>query len=101
MDDHVYFIDQMSDEKILALLKAHQTFFLKGANDENKYRVIEIIEKTLGELGMRHKVYTGFPTSFMRCAVSNFEFIVATRLWGSNTNGEKTYAKEFQPDLTV
>jgi hypothetical protein len=80
MDDHVYFIDQMSDEKILALLKAHQTFFLKGANDENKYRVIEIIEKTLGELGMKHKFYIEFPISFMRCAVSNFEFIVATRL---------------------
>jgi REP element-mobilizing transposase RayT len=34
-----------------------------------------------------------------------YHFVWATKyrypVWGSNTNGEKTYAKEFQPNLTV
>jgi hypothetical protein len=80
MDDHVYVINQISDAMMLELLKAHQSFFIKHVNVDEREQLIEIIEKTLGELGMGYKVYTEFPANSMRYAISNFEFILATNL---------------------
>lgn len=80
MTDHVYSIDQISNAKMLELLKAHQSFIIKNVNVEERAQLIEIIEKILGELGIKCKVYTEFPTNYLRYAVSNFEFIEVASL---------------------
>jgi hypothetical protein len=58
MDIRVYSLKQTSDERILELLRSHQSFVLEDIGRLNISEAVEAIENKIETLGMKCRVYS-------------------------------------------
>src|SRR5579859_4007826 len=68
MDYGVYSIKSVSDEKIISLIDAKQSFVLEGINRLNMGDAIKTVEKVLNAKGLKYRTYTKGRAAIMSAA---------------------------------
>ena len=86
MDIRIYSLKQTSDERLLALLRSHQSFVLEDIGSLKISEAVEAIEKKIESLGMTCRIYSKWrvTTLVTKLSISLFGWDTATVLGANN-----------------
>jgi len=69
---NVFEIDDVTNDQLLELIKAHESFEIKGINRLDFFRAVEKVESLIEGEGLSCRVYTTYrSTSMLAAAMSN------------------------------
>jgi hypothetical protein len=86
MDIRIYSLKQTSDERLLALLRSHQSFVLEDIGSLKISEAVEAIEKKIESLGMTCRIYSKWrvTTLVTKLSISLFGWDTASVLGANN-----------------
>ena len=86
MDIRIYSLKQTSDERLLALLRSHQSFVLEDIGSLKISEAVEAIEKKIESFGMTCRIYSKWrvTTLVAKLSISLFGWDTATILGANN-----------------
>lgn len=72
MEINVFEIDEVTNDQLLSMIKAHESFEIKGINRLDFYRAVEKVEGLIEGEGLSCRVYTTYrSTGMLAAAIAN------------------------------